>query len=96
MKYHRFTALISILCGCHFFHFFMSLHLFPADIETVVCDTQEKVECLLRQAELTPKLKRIIVIKDVSEEVKEKARKANVMLMKFSELEVSLTVSITM
>ncbi|KAL3181723.1 hypothetical protein MRX96_036105 [Rhipicephalus microplus] len=58
-----------------------------ADIETVVCDTQEKVECLIRQAELTPKLKRIVVIKDVSEEVKEKARKANVMLMKFSELE---------
>lgn len=58
-----------------------------ADIETVVCDTQEKVECLLRQAAETPKLKRIIVIKDVSEDVKEKARNANIMLMKFSELE---------
>ncbi|KAM7304986.1 long-chain-fatty-acid--CoA ligase 5 isoform X2 [Ixodes scapularis] len=58
-----------------------------ADIETVVCDTQEKVECLLKQASQTPKLKRIVVIKDVSEDVKQKAQEANIMLMKFSELE---------
>ncbi|XP_064457794.1 long-chain-fatty-acid--CoA ligase 5-like isoform X2 [Ornithodoros turicata] len=58
-----------------------------ADIETVVCDTQEKVECLLKQVSECPKLKHIVVIKDVTEDVKKKAEQLKITLLKYSELE---------
>lgn len=58
-------------------------------MKIVVCDTEEKVKLLLKQKDQTPLLKHIIVVKEVSEEVKQAAKNKGVELSYFKDIEVS-------
>ncbi|XP_035224523.1 long-chain-fatty-acid--CoA ligase 6-like [Stegodyphus dumicola] len=58
-----------------------------AEIKIVVCDKEEKVQSLLEQREQTPGLTHIIVMNDVSEDVKQTAKDKNVNLHYFQEIE---------
>uniref|UniRef100_A0A1W7RAI0 Long-chain-fatty-acid--CoA ligase n=1 Tax=Hadrurus spadix TaxID=141984 RepID=A0A1W7RAI0_9SCOR len=57
-----------------------------AEIKTVVCDKEEKVKSLLSEAPATPILKQIIVIEEISEEIKAEAEKCQVQLYLFEEI----------
>ena len=58
-------------------------------MKIVVCDTEEKVKLLLKQKDQTPLLKHIIVIKEVSDEVKQAAKDKGVELSSFRDIEAS-------
>lgn len=62
---------------------------FSAEMKIVVCDTEEKVKLLLKQKDQTPLLKHIIVIQEVSDEVKQAAKNKGVELSYFKDIEVS-------
>lgn len=68
--------------------FFFS-YVLSAEMKIVVCDTEEKVKLLLKQKDQTPLLKHIIVVKEVSEEVKQAAKNKGVELSYFKDIEVS-------
>ncbi|XP_042895972.1 long-chain-fatty-acid--CoA ligase 6 [Parasteatoda tepidariorum] len=58
-----------------------------ADIKTVMCDTEIKAKNLLNEAKNTPHLRRIILVKKASDELKLLAQTAKVQLIAFSELD---------
>lgn len=64
-------------------------YVLSAEMKIVVCDTEEKVKLLLKQKDQTPLLKHIIVVKEVSEEVKQAAKNKGVELSYFKDIEVS-------
>lgn len=63
--------------------------ILSAEMKIVVCDTEEKVKLLLKQKDQTPLLKHIIVVKEVSEEVKQAAKNKGVELSYFKDIVVS-------
>lgn len=58
-----------------------------AEISIVVCDKEEKVKSLLDQAEQTPGLRQIIVMRPFSDAVKEAAAAADIQLYSFKKVE---------
>ncbi|XP_033123099.1 long-chain-fatty-acid--CoA ligase 6-like [Anneissia japonica] len=58
-----------------------------ANIKVTVCDKEERCRKLLEQASEMESLKYIIVVQDVSEEVKETAKKLNVSILSFADVE---------
>lgn len=57
------------------------------EMKIVVCDTEEKVKSLLKQKSDTPGLKHIIVMKEVTDEMKKAAKNKNVELHYFRDVE---------
>ena len=57
------------------------------EMKIVVCDTEEKVRSLLRQRDETPCLKHIVVMKDVTNEMRQAAKDKGVELHSFKDIE---------
>ena len=62
---------------------------------TVICDKAEKAQALLDNAEKIPSLKTIIVVDTISEGNQATAKKHNIRLLSFREVEVCSNVSAT-
>jgi len=60
-----------------------------AEMSIVICDKEEKVQSLLEQKGETPCLQHIVVMVDVSDQVRQAARDSNVQLHYFKDVEVS-------
>lgn len=58
-----------------------------AEINTVVCDKEEKVLALLAEKSQTPNLKLIVVVDEVSEETQKSAKNCDVKILYFHEVE---------
>ncbi|XP_077999340.1 long-chain-fatty-acid--CoA ligase 1-like [Glandiceps talaboti] len=58
-----------------------------AEIADIVCDTAAKVKLLLSKASVTPAMKRIIMIDDITDDVRDEANKCGVEIVHFTQIE---------
>ncbi|CAL1288039.1 unnamed protein product, partial [Larinioides sclopetarius] len=58
-----------------------------AEIELVICDEENKVKRLIEKRKETPKLKIILCVKSISQELEDLANEANIKLHLFSDVE---------
>ncbi|GFX75931.1 long-chain-fatty-acid--CoA ligase 6 [Trichonephila clavipes] len=58
-----------------------------AEIETVICDTEDKVQRLISKRKEIPTLKHIIMVNDVSKETNQLAKDENIKIHFFKEIE---------
>lgn len=87
-------------CFSHLFTYFTNVELFVyerflirvsflVEAEFLICDTEKKVKTILDSKESIPKLRHIIAIQEVSEEIKQLAAQKEVTLHRFKDIEVS-------
>lgn len=62
---------------------------FLVEAEFLICDTEKKVKTILDSKDSIPKLRHIIAIQEVSEEIKQLAAQKEVTLHRFKDIEVS-------